>query len=180
MDKTERHNRSVALYNKLLELNAVTRCLTDDDLCQIILKTDGQTREAAWQRLLHDGPSNQNLCFIIQHVPALREQAWKEVKREMMPVEVYYFIMRHVEPLRTRAWNEYCSYGMEVNTQRRIIRNIPSLRLAAAKKLLDNNPTLRDLYLIRNEVRELRKEVEKKLEEPKYQLLQKLFDLYHG
>lgn len=178
MDKTERHNQSVSFWNKLLELHYVTHRLTNDDLCQIILKTDGQTRSAAWHLLLHHVPSNQNLCFVIQHVPALRDSAWRELEGRATPDELY-IIMRDVESLRDKAWSTRGrSSGNDI--MRRVIRNIPSLRLAAAQQLLDNNPTLRDLYFIRNEVKELRKEVEKKLEEPKYKLLQQLFDLYHG
>ncbi len=179
MDKTERHNQSVSFWNKLLELDAVTNCLTNDDLCQIILKTDEQTRKAAWHMLFHGNrPLRQHLLFIIRHIPALRDEAWKKL-REWATTDELYIIMRDVESLRDEAWKT-SGYASGNDTMRRIIRNIPSLRLAAARRLLDNNPTLRDLYFIRNEVTELRKEVEKKLEEPKYKLLQQLFDLYHG
>ena len=56
-----------------------------------------------WKELVVAGPTNDDLCYIIEYVEPLRGEAWKQFLAHQPTNDDLRYIIRYVEPLRGEA-----------------------------------------------------------------------------
>ncbi len=120
-------------------------------------------RKQAWQKLLEQNPTNNDLFYIIRNFEFLRKQVGQKLLEQNPTNNDLFYIIEYVESLRKQAGQKLLEQNPTNNDLSYVIRNVESLRKQAGQKLLEQNPTNNDLRYIISYVQPLKKQARKLL-----------------
>jgi len=104
-----------------------------------------RTLKELWEEL--EGPTNDDLRYIIRYVEPLRKEAGQKLLGQGPTNDDLRYIIRYVEPLRKEAWQKLLGQGPTNDDLRYIIEYVEPLRKEAQKLLKrTHEEILREMY----------------------------------